>query len=161
MGIFVLSSIWLVVFLTRWSEDPNASLSSQDRTVLLFVSMGVLALLALIAGEHRRWAYYVASAVLAAWLLRGLYVCLWNFHVLLSGRSASEAYYHAFQKSQPLVTRVHIFHPGLRVLVILCNMCLLTWLSVRFTFGRPSRKYFGFQDAENCPPQSSAPSPNL
>jgi hypothetical protein len=130
------------LFRGRSGKSPDAYWG-----VIAILSVGALALAALVLGKQRRWAYYLSAGSLAIWAGRGLYtVSLFVYDLLSGGSSLSSPYFHLAERDKPFVVQQHV--PWDRQLLLTVTVGLLVWLFVRFTFGRPSRIYYGFQDAE-------------
>lgn len=116
-------------------------------SVILILSAGALALVALVIGGRQRWAYYVASGALAIWSVRGVYTVLWYLYYFVTrGSSVSIPYFHLAERDQPLVVQQGV--PIAKQLMIVVMAGLMIWLFRRFAFGRASRRYYGFDQVE-------------
>ena len=62
--------------------------------VILFLSIGAVALFALVLGGRRRWGYYIGSAALGIWCARGLYtVPSFFYYFITQSGEVSTPYY--------------------------------------------------------------------
>ena len=97
--------------------------------------MGFIVFLALLAGRRRRWAYYVTAVCLAAWALRAVQTALFILADLILFVD-----WKLVRESNHLGYFLLIIAGKLLMVVV---AALFGWLFIRFTFGAPSRSYFG------------------
>ena len=115
--------------------------------LLLILSFGALALVALTLGGRQRWAYYVGAGALAIWSARGVYTMLWYLHHFITrSSSVSAPYFHIAERNQPMVVQQDV--PVATQLLMPVAVGLLVWLFTRVAFGRASRSYYGFDQTE-------------
>jgi hypothetical protein len=148
IGIFGFITLGAAIFISELLIGGSSiSLGSSWDRVLVFL-MGGLAVFSLLLGGRRRWVYYISSVALVVWLLRLFYTWLWYFERFLSGGGTISAPdIHMFEQGQPLVTH-HDLHIGRQFLFESIGIALFVWLLVRFISGKPSRRFFGFEDFE-------------
>jgi len=147
IGIFGFMTAGCVVMLLDLFRGRSGASPGPYWSLIVILSVGALALIALVLGGRRRWAYYVGSAALGIWSARSVYTVLWYLHHYITrGSSVSAPYFHLAERDQPLV--VHQDVPVARQLLMVVAVGLLIWLFTRFAFGRPSRSYYGFDQRE-------------
>ena len=68
------------------------------------------------------------------------------YYLLFNEGPITTPYFHLVERNQPLVVE----RPESlgRQILMAVSLGLFAWLFIRFTFGRPSRSYYGFCDAE-------------
>ena len=136
-----------VVMLVDLFRGRSGASPSPYWSLIVILSVGALALIALVLGGRHRWAYYVCSGALAIWSARAVYTLLWYLrHFITRGSSISTPYFHLAERDQPLVVQQDV--PVARQLLMVVALGLLIWLFTKFAFGRASRSYFGFDKME-------------
>ena len=68
------------------------------------------------------------------------------YYLLFSGDSVSTPYFHIAERDKPFVVQQQESFGRQFFLVVALG--LFIWLFIRFAFGRPSRSYYVFYDAE-------------
>ena len=91
----------------------------------------------------------ITKARTAVWSVRGVYTVLWYLYYFITrGGSVSTPYFHLAERDQPFVVQQHV--PLGKQFLIAVMVGLLIWLFTRFALGRPSRRYYGFDDVERA-----------
>jgi hypothetical protein len=79
IGIFGFMTAGFVVMLLDLFRSRSGESPGPYWSILLILSVGALALVALVIGGRQRWACYVASGALVIVSARGVYTVLWYF----------------------------------------------------------------------------------
>ncbi len=148
IGIFSVMTLPFVILMVDVFSGRSGATPKQYSLILAFLSVGTIALFCLVLGGRRRWVYYVSSCSLAVWAARATYVLsLHIYYFLVGAPSVRIPYFHLLQRDKPLAVEQTVAIG--RQISLAIGVGLLVLLFVRFTFGRPSRHYFGFVDGEN------------
>lgn len=111
--------------------------------VIVILAVGAVALASIVLGGRSRWAYYIGSCSLGIWSIRAVYTLSWYAYRHLSGQGTpTTPYFHLAERDKPFMVPRHVSSG--RELLIAILVGLMVWLFIRFTFGRPSRSYYGF-----------------
>jgi hypothetical protein len=146
IGIFGFMTVGYAVFLLDIFRGRDGATLSPYWERVAFLSVGAIAFVALIFGR-RKWAYYVASWALAIWSARGFFSFLQYAHYfVVHGDLGWGPHFHLAERDQPFVESQKI--PVSELPLMGLAIGLLIWLFVRFAFGIPSRRYYGFQDGQ-------------
>lgn len=147
MGIFGFMTAGFAILLLGLLRGRSGVTPSPYWSQILILTIGALALGSLVLGGRRRWAYYVCSGALAVWSVRGVYTLGWYLYYFITrGGSVSTPFFHLAERDQPFVVQQHV--PLGKQFLLAVMVGLLIWLFTRFAFGRPSRRYYGFDDVE-------------
>ena len=132
IGIFGFTSFgFTVVLINAYNGRNGASLWAAPVMSAMFY-FGFIAFVALLVGRRHTWAYYIASTCLAAWCIRGLQSAFYSLSAITSPSTSP------YQFST------------------LITVPLLIYLFYRFTFGTPSRSYFGLRPVTTKPNDRNA-----
>ena len=150
IGLYGFMTAGFVIFLINAMAGRSGAGLAQNWYPVLVLSVGVVALVALVLAGREKWGYYVASASLAVWTIRAVYTSCWYVHHLLfSGTPTVTPYFNLVEGHKPFVVPQQM-SPARQVLIFALTG-LLVWLFIRFTFGRPSRNYYGFGETGGKP----------
>ena len=114
---------------------------------LAILAVGAVGLVALVLGRRQQWAYYVAVGSLGIWVCRFVYTMCVRAYYLFSGGSSITPYFHLAQRDKPFIVQQQESLGRQSLMIVFLTFFI--WLFIRFAFGRPSRSYYGFYDAEN------------
>jgi hypothetical protein len=143
IGLFGFMTAGFVIFLVDMFRGRSGVTPGPYWSLIGILTVGALALVALVLGGRRRWAYYVCSGALAIWCARGIYTMLWYLrHFVTSGSSVGTPYFHLAERNQPFVAQQHV--PMSKLFGVAVIVSLFIWLFTRFAFGQPSRRYYAF-----------------
>jgi hypothetical protein len=114
---------------------PPVVVAGPHAPTLLLCIVALIALVGLFGGARRRWGYYLTSACLGA-------KCMYNFVV---------SCYYVFLHMHPNGA-VAIPSQRNNWIATVVYLALLVFLFYRYTFGAPSRRYYGLGKAMEPPP---------
>lgn len=136
------------IFLIDLFTGRSGVSPKQYWSLLAILSVGALAFLSLVFGGSRRWAYYVSAVSLGIWVARSLYtLSIYVYHFTVGGGGpVSKPYFHLAERDKTFVIQEDM--PLSRQFMLVVIVGLWVWLFIRFTFGRPSRSYYGLPDRE-------------
>lgn len=131
LAIFGFTTTAFVLLLIKENSGKHER-SVWDSPMMAFMFLlGAAAFLALLIGRERKFGFYVTAVCLAAWTLRGIQSSIYGLLAYLADPNAFA------QSPMPY----HITTPAM--------VFLMAVLFVRFSFGQPSRAYFGFVPASS------------
>jgi hypothetical protein len=147
IGLFAFMTAGFAIFLMDMFRGRSGVAPGPYWSPIVILSVGAIAFAALVLGGRQRWAYYISSGALAVWAGRGVYTLLWYvYYFFVRGDSVSTPYFHLAERQRQFVVQQQVSMG--KQLLIAVMVGLLIWLFVRFTFGHPSRRYYGFYDVE-------------
>src|SRR5262245_41878122 len=146
IGIFAFMTVAFIVLLIELFSGRSGTSPQPYLIPLVVLAIGSLGLMALVLGRRQQWAYYVAAGSLGIWVFRGVYTMSVRAYYLFIGGSVSTPYFHLADRDKPFVVQQH--ESLARQFLMLVGLGLFIWLFIRFAFGRPSRSYYGFYDAQ-------------
>jgi len=147
IGILAFMTAAFIVLLIDLFSGRSGANPQPYWIPLAVLAFGAVGLAALVLGRRQQSPYYVAAGSLGIWACRGVYtMSVRAYHLLFSGGSFSTPYFHLAERDKPFVVQQH--ESLGRQFLMAVALGLFIWLFIRFTFGRPSRSYYGFCDAE-------------
>lgn len=126
----LMTTVFALVLIKENSGKYERSVGESAMMAFMFL-LGAAAFFALLIGRERKIGFYVTAFCLAALTLRSVQSSIYGLLAYLADPNA-------FAES-PMP--YHLTTPAVAF--------LMAWLFVRFSFGRPSRTYFGFVSASS------------
>jgi hypothetical protein len=144
IGICVFMTLGFAVLLIDVFSGRSGVHPSSYWPLMAMLSFFPLTLFAVFLGRRQKWVYYFAAVMLAILGCRALYVSSLHVYSIYKKSPVVTPYFHLAQREKPLVVNQEV--PVVKQILIPVATGFLILLFFRFTFGRQSLSYYGFDD---------------